>query len=448
MKFEQFRSCVTEAARELGIAEYELYYASSSSVSVGAFRHEISDFSDSTDGGVCFRCLVNGKMGYASTEELSAENARAIVRRAADNAASLENEEQEFLGEGGKTYREIERKEYPLPPAGELTGLALAGQDALYSADPCVIDGSRTNISVGTEKIAIVNSKGLDLSADVSYAVQVCSAVVQGDGEMSNSYEFRIGDPGEFPIADIAAEAVKNAKAKLAADIAPTGNYPVVFAPKAMSSLLSVYSGIFSSDAARKGLSRLLNREGEKIASDIVTITDDPFYPESAVPMCFDAEGSPTYTKNLVENGELKTLLYHLKSAAAAGRETTGNASKAAYDSKVDIRPFTLFIRPGQISEEELIRKAGNGVYIDFLGGLHAGANAITGDFSLQSAGFLIENGVKTKAVKSFTVAGNFYDLLKNITALSDRAEYRGTGGITGFACPAVLAEGLSVAGK
>ena len=59
------------------------------------------------------------------------------------------------------------------------------------------------------------------------------------------------------------------------------------------------------------------------------------------------------------------------------------------------------------------------GVYINSLGGLHAGANPITGDFSLQSSGFMVEDGKKTTFVKSFHVAGNFYDLLKNITEIA-----------------------------
>ena len=87
-------------------------------------------------------------------------------------------------------------------------------------------------------------------------------------------------------------------------------------------------------------------------------------------------------------------------------------------------------------------------MYIDSLGGLHAGANAITGDFSLQSGGFMIENGVKTVPVKSFTVAGNFFDLLKNITALADNSQLPSAMGMTAFGAPTVLVEGLSVAGK
>ena len=109
------------------------------------------------------------------------------------------------------------------------------------------------------------------------------------------------------------------------------------------------------------------------------------------------------------------------------------------------IRPFTMYLAPGEITEEELLAKAENGVYINSLGGLHAGANPVSGDFSLQSAGFMIENGKKTTAVKSFTVAGNFYDLLKNVTAVASNLELPGMGS---FGSPSVLVEGLSIAGK
>ena len=159
----------------------------------------------------------------------------------------------------------------------------------------------------------------------------------------------------------------------------------------------------------------------------------------------FDAEGSPVYTKKLVECGKLNTLLYNLKTAAVAGKETTGNASKAGYSASVGISPFTFYLQPGETSEEELLKQAGSGVYINSLGGLHAGADPISGDFSLQSAGFMIENGVKVTAVKSFTVAGNFYELLKNIRTVASNLEMPGMGR---FGAPSVLVDGLSIAGK
>ncbi|MBR6777736.1 MAG: TldD/PmbA family protein, partial [Clostridia bacterium] len=80
--------------------------------------------------------------------------------------------------------------------------------------------------------------------------------------------------------------------------------------------------------------------------------------------------------------------------------------------------------------------------------GLHAGANPVTGDFSIESAGFLIEGGKRTKPVKSFTIAGNFFNLLKEIKALSNEVDFSLSGGYTTFGAPAVLIENMSVAGK
>ena len=184
------------------------------------------------------------------------------------------------------------------------------------------------------------------------------------------------------------------------------------------------------------------------VASPLVTLVDDPFHPENPEPINFDAEGCPTHEKNLIENGEFKTLLYNMKTAAVAGKKTTGNASKAGYDAPVGIRPFTMYLAGGEFSEEELLQKAEGGVYINDLSGLHAGANPISGDFSLQSAGFLIRDGKKADFVKSFTVAGNFYDLLKNISALGNNVTLPRAFGMTAFGSPSVLVENLSIAGK
>ena len=107
-----------------------------------------------------------------------------------------------------------------------------------------------------------------------------------------------------------------------------------------------------------------------------------------------------------------------------------------------------MYLSGGELTEADLLQKAGNGVYINSLGGLHAGADPISGDFSLQSAGFLIENGEKTKAVKSFTVAGNFYDLLQNIVAVANNCHLPSAMGVTAFGAPSVLVENLSIAGK
>ena len=445
MNFQEFKNAVIAKAAAMGIEEYELYYQAAESTSVSVFQHEINQFSAALEGGVCFRCIHEGKMGYASTENLSEKSAAKLVERALDNAAHLEAEEPVFLNEGGKTYAVLTASGQQIPATDLLVDTVLATQEKLYAADPAVIDGCTTQGVAEKSEIAIFNSRGLDLHEETLLAGLVVAAVVSDGSEMANDYQIGLGNIETIDTDALAGKAVKAALAKLGGEPAPTGKYPVVFDPEAMSDLLSTFSSVFSAENARKGLSRLAGKEGTEIAAPGVTLVDDPACPGSFLQRSFDAEGSPAFRKNIIEGGRLNTLLYDLKNAALAGKETTGNASKANYDSPVGIRPFTLYLEAGSVSEEEMLKKAENGVYINSLGGLHAGANPVSGDFSLQSAGFLIEDGKKTARVKSFTVAGNFYDLLENIICVADNLEFPGMGTV---GSPSVLVEGLSVAGK
>jgi len=448
MIFSEFKELVIARAKALGITDYELYYQAAESVSVSAFQKELDRFTASSEGGVCFRCIVSGKMGYASTEALNEAEAAAIVDRAVDNAQVLESDEPVLLGEGGKEYAQVETAAYGLPATDALIQRVLQTQQQLYDTDASVVDGSTTQGIAEAMHIAIYNARGLDLQYENHVAGLVVGAVVTDGTEKANDYQIMLGDVAELDTAALTQKAVAIAKGKLGGDVAPTGNYPVIFDPEAMSSLLSVFSGIFSAEVAQKGLSRLSDREGTKIAADNVTLVDDPFHKDNPFPIHFDAEGSPTRRKCVIEGGVLNTLLYNLKTAAVAGKTTTGNAAKGGYDAPVRVRPFTMHLAAGEWTEQQLLEKAGNGVYINALSGLHAGANAVTGDFSLQSAGFLIENGEKTTPVRSFTVAGNFYDLLQNITAVADNLELPGATGMTAFGSPSVLVAGLSIAGK
>ena len=215
-----------------------------------------------------------------------------------------------------------------------------------------------------------------------------------------------------------------------------------------MRSILSAFSSAFSAKNAQLGLSLLAGKEGTSIASEVITLTDDPMRPGVSMQTPFDAEGVAAHRKAVIEKGVLKTLLHNLESAKAAGVESTGNASRAGYSSPVGISPYAFCIEAGEYSHDALLALAENGVYITEVKGLHAGANAVTGDFSIESAGFMIENGKLTRPVKSFTVAGNFFELLQNVSALSDEVTVGISGSFTRFGSPDVLIRDMSIAGK
>ena len=94
-----------------------------------------------------------------------------------------------------------------------------------------------------------------------------------------------------------------------------------------------------------------------------------------------------------------------------------------------------------------MLRKTGDGLLITDLQGMHAGANPITGDFSLAAKGFRVRDGRIAEPVHQITVAGNFYDLLKDVEAVGGDLDFLAPGGSC-FGSPSLLIKNLSVAGK
>lgn len=450
MTYQEFKEAVIRYAGENGIADYELYYSESESTSVEIYQEEVKGYSTENSSGVSFRCVINGKAGYASTENRTEEEAKSLVLRALNNAGSIESEEKAFIHEKGDRYAVLEDSGMSQPTGAELTDAALALQKELYQADSRVADGTQAYMAYAGEKYALYNSNGLDLEDKVTLSMCYAIPLVADGGEMYDGFEMKRGNLKDFDIKAIAADAVENAVSTIGAGSVPSGKYTAVISNKTMATLLMTYSSVFSAEAAQKGLSLLNGKEGEKIAADFITIVDDPMYHDNVIKRTFDGEGVATYAKNVVEKGVLNTLLHNLKTAAKAGVKSTGNAGRPSYASVISVSPFTFYIQPeGNVQEkakapEELLRKAENGVYVTDVTGLHAGANPVTGDFSLSAKGFLITEGKKGAPVKNFTVSGNFFELLKNVEILGRDLDFvQGT-----FGSPSVLVRELAIAGK
>jgi predicted Zn-dependent protease len=90
----------------------------------------------------------------------------------------------------------------------------------------------------------------------------------------------------------------------------------------------------------------------------------------------------------------------------------------------VRVAPTNLFFKAGEKSLDELTADVGEGLVITDLAGLHSGANAISGDFSLLSKGYTIEGGKRGRAVEQITIAGNFYEVLKSIVAFASSLRF------------------------
>lgn len=447
MDFSEIKQILADAAKKLGIEHYDVYYVKNNSVSAETFKDEISSFSSENSIGLCFRCLIDGKFGYASCERITEEELCALVSKAAENAAYIENDDEAILFEGSPYYREVEYERLPMPSAAELRELALGLQKQTYAESKYVVDGTESSVGASEISIDLCNSYGLSLHKEASVYSAVAAAVVNKDGESEDDYEYRMGKSFDN-MEELSEKAVSSALSKLGAIELESGSYPVVLSGKQMSILLDTFSGVFSAKNVKLGLSLLGGKEGEKIASDQITLVDDPYSEYLLAKSSFDAEGVSTETKNVIKRGVLQTFLYDLSTAAAMGKKTTANASKAGYASAVVISPYYLGIEAGNASFDELLAKADGGIYVTQLKGLHAGTNAVTGDFSIESAGFLIENGKIGRPVKSFTIAGNFYEFLSQIELLSDQITVGVPGVFHAVGSPDVFLKNMSIAGK
>ncbi len=450
MNFDMLKAALESALRETGVSEYEIYYMSDGTTSVSTLNKEVNAFSSSTTGGLCLRVLVDGKMGYASTELMTEAEMATLPERAKSNALATEKPDTVGIFAGSESYEPLRVEKAELLSAAELKSLSIQTGEALFAKDERVKEGTTSEAISVESSIRLVNSHGLDLALTCNVNALVAEAVVSENGENQADYSFKNlkrGKEGEI-IAEMVDEAVGEALSKIGADLVPTGKYNVVISGNQMRSLLSVFSSAFSAKAALDGMSLLKGKEGETIAAPIVTITDDPQREGSTVGTYFDAEGVATHRKAVVEAGVLTTLLHNRETALAMGKTTTANASKGGYSSPIGVRPYSFAIEAGDKSRDELFSLAGDGIFITEVKGLHAGANPVSGDFSLESAGFMIRDGKKCEAVKSFTVAGNFFELLKSITALGDKIEFGISTGLTGFGSPDVFVQNMSVAGK
>jgi len=190
-----------------------------------------------------------------------------------------------------------------------------------------------------------------------------------------------------------------------------SGSFPVVLSPDVFSSFLSpVMAGLNGRDVY-KGISPLKEKLGKKCFSDDLTIRDEPHLDFAPWSVCMDDNGIPTKSMALIQNGVVERFLYDYDTACMVQTEPTGHEGCSPYAPRVT---------PGKTSSRDIIGSIKRGLFIKSLLGFGQG-NIGNGDFSCNIAlGYLIENGKVTGRVKNTMIAGNIFELLKNLQVSSD----------------------------
>ncbi|WP_055665566.1 TldD/PmbA family protein [Desnuesiella massiliensis] len=450
MDLKQFKEKVFEKAAQEGFKEYEIYFSKSNALSLEIYEKEVDKYSVNGSMGVSFRGIYNDKMGYSYTEILDADSVEMLVLKAKENALCIENEDLEVIFGEKQDYAILKSYNEELENIGtdKKIKFALDLEKDSFESNKKVVNIGDCVLEESIIEYGIMNSKGLDLYHRTNFIIGLVIPVIDENGTKYNGISFKISNNfSDFNAKAMAEEAVNDALSRIGGKSIKSGNYKVIIDNRTMALLLGTFSGAFSSDNAQKGLSLLKNKEGQFIASSKVTIVDDPHMNSGVYSTPFDAEGVATFKKNIVEEGKLNTLLYNIKTALKEGRKSTGNAFKASYSAPVMISPTNFYIQAGEKAMEELLKEVKEGLIITELAGTHAGANAVTGDFSLAAKGFLIKDGKKAEPVEQITIAGNFFKLLQDIEEVGNDLDFYFPMEAY-FGSPSVIVSSLSVAGE
>lgn len=451
MDIKEFRDKLFLRAKEKGFSDYEIYYVNGDSFRVTIYEGEIDQYSVNTDRGLSFRGLFNGKMGYSYTEVLDDDALEMLIKDAKENALAIEDEDIETIYGEKDAYKEVDsyNEELERVDVSEKIELAMrleketkSQSQKVKSIDDCVV-------ASGKGERYILNSKGLNLSHISNIIYALVSVVVEENGKVNTAYSYKVAyDINEIDTKKLAEESVAKALSYMGAQSVPSGKYGVIIKNDVMADILDTFSGIFSAYNVQKGLSLLKGKLKTKIASDKVTLIDDPLMKKGLCSIPFDDEGVAAYTKAVIEEGILKTYLYNLKTGKKDGVKSTGNASKASYASPMGTSPSNFYIKPGNNDLDGLKKALGEGLLITEVQGLHSGANTVSGDFSLGAKGFLIKDGVVNRPVEQITIAGNFYKILLDIVDSGSDLKFGIPSGGSCFGSPSVIVKELSVAGK
>jgi len=442
---DQVAGYVSQFAQQLGIPKYDLSGSTVNETSVQVDHGDPKQVKASQRSGVMVRVWNDqGTMGVTSTSDLDPEGLRLALETAWQ--ASLWGAKQhvpDFSPQDRDPLEALEQVMYPLDPASLLLEKLSAAEKELLQAHPAIAQVPYNGLSQRQSQRFYLNSQGsLRQEQGSVSSIYLYTTTHQEDRKTRSAGAYRLSqDLEHLDIAGCVREAETKTLSHLDYQPIATGRYEVVFSPEAFLSLLGAFSNLFNAQNVLDQQSLSTPESlGSQIASPILTLVDDPLHSERISPDTFDGEGTPTRRLPLIESG---VLTHFLHSAGTAKRMHTTPTGHANLGAKVTVSPHFFHVLPGRDPEPRYdLSQADGVVWIDDLKALHAGVKALQGSFSLPFDGWFLRQG-KPISIESATVAGDFRELLHQITYVDPAAKLT-SGGI----CPQVWVGSLSITGE
>jgi len=364
--------------------------------------------------GVAARVVRNGRLGFsASSDEKALDRLVTNVLESADFG-----DEVPITFPAPQTASQVKTFDPAIPdlPVARLVEIGQEIVDMILSVEPA----AQVNVSLnrGVQQVRIQNQAGVEAffrRSPLSIGAEV--GRIEGD-DVLILYDMLGTTAWEQDYLAFARRLVDKLKLARTLTTIDSGKMPVLFSPTGTLVLgLPLMEGLNGKNVFT-GISPMRGKVGEKLFDDKITVVDDGTLDGKYGSAPYDDEGVPHRRNVLVERGVLKGFLYDLKTAAQSGVESTGNGSRGLFNPPAP-EPTNLILAGGSTPLSEMIAGIDEGLLVEDILGLGQG-NIISGAFSNPlSLAFKIEKGEIVGRVKDVSIAGNVYDLLKEVTAVS-----------------------------
>jgi len=404
----------------------EAYVNDTESIQVTVNARAVEQMSAVKEAGIGVRVLRDGKMAFGSTNDLSKAAVgglvdglvKKVVYHTADEFNVIPGKEDGGLPADRLGYEDLGSYDERVAevPVQEKIRTALRMEAAGLDFSPKIAGSMMAVYQDGTLFNYFANTNGID----GWFRQSGCGAylgLTSAEGESRESGEFTkfVVRWADFDPDEVGKKAAQNAIAMLGAKPIASAEMPMVVAPEIGTQLWAFVAGMLSADEVQKGRSLFAEKIGTEVASKGFTLIDDGRLKGGASTAPVDGEGVATQTTPLIVEGVLKTYLHDCYTARKGKARSTGNHTRGGFGSAGGVGTTNLYLKPGDVAPEAIFSGIDRGFYLTVVLGLFAAIDSASGDFSIPSAGFLIEKGKKSSPVRGVTIGGNLFELMKAV---------------------------------
>ncbi|MEA3346111.1 MAG: TldD/PmbA family protein [Chloroflexota bacterium] len=397
----------------------EVFEIASESVQIGFEANVLRSAQVEETRGIALRAIVDGRLGFAASSDLTAEE------RLLDNVlASAQHGDPApfaFPEPAPGPQVEVYDDEVASLTIPDLVSLGQELMSIVHQVDPKV--HVKLDIERSLRHASVRNSRGgqaEEIRSPLSISLMI--ERVRGD-DVLVIYDYWSATDLESPPQEFMRSAAHKLELAEESATVSSGPQPVLFSPMGATVLGLPLMRAVDGKNVYRGVSPLAGRLGEQLFDPQLTLVDDGTLDGRPSSASHDDEGVPTQRTVLIEEGVVQSFLYDLKTAAQAGAQSTGNGSRGLF-SPPRPSPSNLIISPGETPLSDIIAGIEEGVLVDSPLGLGQG-NVISGVFSnTWGLAYRVEKGEIVGRAKDISIAGNIYQDLRHIAAISQESEW------------------------